>query len=422
MKKSTLIITLFTLALFTFSGVAFADADRFASKVVVSNVNVEADGDKKVYIKIYLRDKSNNPEKDTVFISTDRGSVDQFWIKDGSKWKRVSKNSDADVYYIDTGVVKAKIDKYLELGMSSTVKGKPKIGVSLKDDEGRSVWKYVSGHATEAEAEIIKVQYKDNDDQKVTENPDYKTLTINLTGPVENHTNNELELEILDKDDKAMKVGDEIQSLDLKYEILNKPDGAKAKLEKDGKWEEKLRDAGKTPIIFSTDKPGQYELEYTLNFKYPKSSFNQNFSLTNTIILNVQEKQFGAESITMYINDKQAVVDGKATPMQIAPFIHENRTFVPVRFLAEALGAEVEWQEEAQAIILTRPDKKITMVIGNNALVLSTGGAVLSDVPPFIKDGFTVLPFRAIAEAFGAQVEAILDNTGHVNRVIFLNK
>ncbi len=59
-----------------------------------------------------------------------------------------------------------------------------------------------------------------------------------------------------------------------------------------------------------------------------------------------------AVEIHMFIEIKTAYINGEAVKMDTVPFIRNNRTYTPVRFIAEALGATVEWSAKtAQAII-----------------------------------------------------------------------
>ena len=58
-------------------------------------------------------------------------------------------------------------------------------------------------------------------------------------------------------------------------------------------------------------------------------------------------------SITMQANNPQATVNGKTIFMDVPPKIIDGRTLVPVRFIAESLGATVEWDENSQTVIIT---------------------------------------------------------------------
>ncbi len=94
-------------------------------------------------------------------------------------------------------------------------------------------------------------------------------------------------------------------------------------------------------------------------------------------------------SLTAYVN-KQAKI------MDTAPYLTNNRTMVPLRFVAEAMGAEVKWDGEKQMVTVLRADKEISLVIGESKPGLET--------PPVIVNGRTMVPVRYISEALGAKV------------------
>ena len=97
------------------------------------------------------------------------------------------------------------------------------------------------------------------------------------------------------------------------------------------------------------------------------------------------------------------LVDGLPVYFDVEPFIKDDRTMVPLRNLAETFGCEVTWTEPGR-IDLNREDISITMYIDNP--VYTAGGIEKTlDVPPFIKDGRTMVPLRFIAEEFDCQVE-----------------
>lgn len=54
--------------------------------------------------------------------------------------------------------------------------------------------------------------------------------------------------------------------------------------------------------------------------------------------------------IELFIGSKQAWVDGKAYMLDAPPYIHQGRTFVPLRFLTESLGAQVAWKSSQRMV------------------------------------------------------------------------
>lgn len=117
------------------------------------------------------------------------------------------------------------------------------------------------------------------------------------------------------------------------------------------------------------------------------------------------EKAAKAETtIILTINNKTAVVNNKAVINDVPPVIVNSRTFTPARFVAEQLGAKVEWNEAKQLVTVTAKDTVIELTIGSNTAYVN-GQAVQMDTAAFILDGRTFTPARFVAEQLGATVE-----------------
>jgi hypothetical protein len=81
-----------------------------------------------------------------------------------------------------------------------------------------------------------------------------------------------------------------------------------------------------------------------------------------------------------------------------------NRVRVPIRFVAEAMGAKVEWDAEARRVTITRDGTEIKLTI-DDPTVLVNGTSLQIDAPPKIVQDRTMVPLRFISEAFGANVD-----------------
>ena len=108
--------------------------------------------------------------------------------------------------------------------------------------------------------------------------------------------------------------------------------------------------------------------------------------------------------IVLVINDKTAVVDGKAVTNDVGPIIVNGRTYTPARFVAEALGAKVDWNEAAKTVTITKGDTSIVLIVDTTTAYVN-GEAVKMDASAFIADGRTFTPCRFVAEQLGANVE-----------------
>lgn len=121
---------------------------------------------------------------------------------------------------------------------------------------------------------------------------------------------------------------------------------------------------------------------------------------------------FAAEPAPANITVK---VDGKVIdfPDQ-APVIQNDRTLVPVRFIAESLGYDVEWNPDDNSAVID--NGKIIMYIGTNKAKIN-GQNVTLDVASTLLGDRTMVPLRVIAETLDCTVDWF-----GTNRMILVNK
>ncbi len=97
-------------------------------------------------------------------------------------------------------------------------------------------------------------------------------------------------------------------------------------------------------------------------------------------------------------------VNGTLLTFDQNPLVINGRTLAPVRAIFEALGATVEWKNDTREVISTKGDITITMAIDNTTMY-KNGTPITLDVAPQIIGERTLVPVRAIAEAFNCKVE-----------------
>lgn len=61
-------------------------------------------------------------------------------------------------------------------------------------------------------------------------------------------------------------------------------------------------------------------------------------------------------TILITIGSDKATVNGKTVTLDSSAFLQNDRTYTPIRFISEELGAEVEWIEDDEQVIITRPE------------------------------------------------------------------
>jgi len=114
--------------------------------------------------------------------------------------------------------------------------------------------------------------------------------------------------------------------------------------------------------------------------------------------------------IILTIGDKSAKVFGESKNNDVAPKIVNDRTMLPARFVAESLGATVIWTEtEPNKVMITKDTTEIIIYIGSDIAYVNSKEVKL-DSPAFIENDRTYTPVRFISEELGADVEWILES------------
>ena len=92
-------------------------------------------------------------------------------------------------------------------------------------------------------------------------------------------------------------------------------------------------------------------------------------------------------------------VDSKVK-MDVAPYIRDGRTMLPLRYVAEALGFDVEWIKSTRTVVLKNSNTRVEIPVDTNKIIVN-GTVYTSDVKPEIKNNRTMLPIANIARALG---------------------
>lgn len=104
---------------------------------------------------------------------------------------------------------------------------------------------------------------------------------------------------------------------------------------------------------------------------------------------------------TTYAADTQIKIDGISIVSDVKPEVKDNRTMVPLRVISENLGATVNW--ENSEVSLTK-DKLKVILTPNSTSAKKNGEIITLDVKPYVKNNRVFVPLRFIAETFGCNV------------------
>ena len=117
--------------------------------------------------------------------------------------------------------------------------------------------------------------------------------------------------------------------------------------------------------------------------------------------------------IILKIGNKSAKVNNKQIQNDVAPELKNSRTMLPIRFIAEQLGAAVEWDSNNNTVIIKGNGIDIKIPVGSKKATVN-GQSKELDSPAYVESGRTFTPLRFIAEALGA----IVDWNGNLQTIV----
>ena len=136
----------------------------------------------------------------------------------------------------------------------------------------------------------------------------------------------------------------------------------------------------------------------------PRFSYEK---LMDCVIFSEEEKAaFWADNereLARFQSRVDLYLDGQPLAMDVPPEVRDGRTMVPIRAVAEALGADVDWDQGTGRITLTRAGSTVVMTL-DSAEAQVDGQSVEMDVAPYALNGRTLIPARYAAEFFGQTV------------------
>ena len=108
--------------------------------------------------------------------------------------------------------------------------------------------------------------------------------------------------------------------------------------------------------------------------------------------------------VEMTIGQTAYTVNGTEKTMDSAPYVNsDDRTMVPLRFLGEAIGAEVSWDAAADTAVIVYENQTIKFKLFENTMQVDDQ-IITIDTQSTIQNGRTMVPLRAAAEAIGSTV------------------
>ena len=205
----------------------------------------------------------------------------------------------------------------------------------------------------------------------------------------------------------------------IQYVVLEKPENAKVAITT--KNDADLVKKGEFKVSFTASAIGNYKIQTVVRYEQAGT--------TGQVKEPVVKYYAGTETITvgntgfedivvMSIGSNEIVVNANKVAIDAAPMVQNSRTYVPFRALAEAFGATVAYDEATQAVTAELNGTTVVMTIGSATYTIN-GVEKTMDVAPFINGSRTMIPVRFAAEAFGITVTPTYDNNGATADVLF---
>ena len=168
-----------------------------------------------------------------------------------------------------------------------------------------------------------------------------KTADVNV--------NNKLVWNVVDSQGVKVALGSGIDKTEIKYVVLDKPEGAKVSTN-DVTINKDLISKGEGKLALTSNKVGNVTVQVVLKAVYAPvgGETAQTKYYTGTQIFAVGNGSVG-DVVVMSVGSNEIVINDAKATIDAAPIVKNDRTFVPFRALAEAFGAEVAYDEATQA-------------------------------------------------------------------------
>lgn len=154
-------------------------------------------------------------------------------------------------------------------------------------------------------------------------------------------------------------------------------------------------------ISLSDDGAYWHTIQLPSGMTTPKSIYVAN----NTLYVKNSETDLKYNISDLYSDVHTYVeIDGKILGFDTEPVIESDRTLVPLRFIFETLGADVDWEDATQTAIVQNDEATILFSIDNTTASINSVSKTM-DVPARLVNDKTMVPLRFLSEELGFKVE-----------------
>ncbi|TEB13612.1 copper amine oxidase N-terminal domain-containing protein [Pelotomaculum propionicicum] len=107
------------------------------------------------------------------------------------------------------------------------------------------------------------------------------------------------------------------------------------------------------------------------------------------------------------IGDTKYTVNGVEKTADVAPYIKDDRTYLPIRYAAYAAGvtdSNIIWNAAEQSVVLVKGDRVVKLTVGSTSMLINGVPFAMDVAPEIVDPGRVMLPLRWVAQALGCQV------------------
>lgn len=171
---------------------------------------------------------------------------------------------------------------------------------------------------------------------------------------------------------------------------------------------------GKASIYMESDAAGTADVRLVV-----EAANGELYGTTFTYTFG-EKDAYAGNYVVMTIGSAEYVVNNKLVTGDAAPYVNsDSRTMVPFRVLGETFGATVDWDQDNKTVTYTYGDTTLTMTIGSTTYTVN-GEDKTMDTAPVLSGDRTYVPVRFVAEALGYEVTPLYDTTnGTTASVVF---
>lgn len=346
----------------------------------------------------------------TVSLTPSYGTLDHYEFDFGGSVLVRGETTTGKLYYVNTKGEKYDVTNddgmlyaYTNEEFFSEKADNKKLQISLKDD------------ATVGEKVRVQAIYNNNPIANVdlTIVDDIETGKV-LTNRSSYNAGEEagIEFTLVDNKGNAMKLDFFPTNIDIRWIDSSVSDpGFKVNLTDHGA---SLTSKGTLLTSLQCDKPctGKFEITFTDDKGHAYQVVSDTFTF--------KDPDAKAQKVELTIGSTAMKVDGTTVTMDVAPLIYQDRTFVPLRAVAQAFGGDVNYDNDSRVITIKLGSTTMIMTPGSQSYTVN-GKAKTTDAAPYIiaDAGRTMVPFRVIGEELGYDVEAISRPDGTTSGVVF---